>query len=439
MIGITRRGLALGAASSVAVAGSLRDVLAQTAAQAVATRNLPRTYSGKKLKITWGNTPAYLQIADFSKQFTEATGIEVEFVALLQADRYQKMMLDASSGTNTFDLYLTAYQWKEQIAAYAADLTHIDKEINGVPDQDWADYPKAALDAYGRFGDKIIAAPFIGDASMLVWNKKALREAGLAAETAPQSWAEVIERGRKLVTGSQYGFNMPAGKSIQTACIWITLFHGFGGEYFTADGKLGLGGEASVKALRFMAEELGKITPAGRLTWDFPEMINSLATGQAAQGYMWAGGFSTLFDPAKSSISGDLGFAATPQAVLLGGWGIAVNAKSANADAAKLFVGWLTSPEISKLATLVAGQPCRISSFRAPEAVARFPSLPAVLEAMSGKTATYIPIKDSEQINIMIYDEANAACAGVKTPEQAAGDLQEKALTFLKRRGYQRG
>jgi multiple sugar transport system substrate-binding protein len=125
--------------------------------------------------------------------------------------------------------------------------------------------------------------------------------------------------------------------------------------------------------------------------------------------------------------------------VLLGGWGIGVNAKSRSVDAAKLYVGWLSSPEITKLASLVAGQPCRISSFKDPQAVAKFPQLPAVLEAMSGKTATYIPIKDSEQINIMIYDEANAACAGVKTPEQAAGDLQEKALAFLKRRGYQRG
>jgi ABC-type glycerol-3-phosphate transport system substrate-binding protein len=403
------------------------------------TRNLPRSYAGTTLKITWGNTPAYAQVVDFSKQFSDATGIQLEFVTLLQADRYQKMMLDASSGTNSFDLYLTAYQWKEQLAPYAADLTHIDKEVKGVPDPEWTDYPQSALDAYAKFDDKIVAIPFLGDASMLVWNKKELREAGLDPNTAPQSWDQVYQNGRKLTAGQQYGFNMPAGKSIQTACIWITLFHGFGGQYFAADGKAGFASEPSVRALHFMADELGKVSPAGRLTWDFPEMINSLATGQAAQGYMWAGGFSTLFDPTKSVMAHELGFAPTPQAVLLGGWGIAVNAKSRHLDAAKLFVGWLTSPEISKLAALVAGQPCRTSSFRAPEVVARFPALPAVLEAMSGKVATYIPIKESEQINIMIYDEANAACAGTKTPEQAAGDLQEKAVAFLKRRGYQRG
>jgi hypothetical protein len=65
--------------------------------------------------------------------------------------------------------------------------------------------------------------------------------------------------------------------------------------------------------------------------------------------------------------------------------------------------------------------------------------LPAVLKGMQGRVATYAPIKEAEQVNIMIYDEANAACAGTKTPEQAAGDLNDKVTAFMKRRGYLRG
>jgi multiple sugar transport system substrate-binding protein len=37
---------------------------------------------------------------------------------------------------------------------------------------------------------------------------------------------------------------------------------------------------------------------------------------------------------------------------------------------------------------------------------------------------------------MMIYDEANAACAKAKTPEQATADLQAKATEFMRRRGY---
>ena len=65
--------------------------------------------------------------------------------------------------------------------------------------------------------------------------------------------------------------------------------------------------------------------------------------------------------------------------------------------------------------------------------------MPAVVKGMSGRVATYAPIKESEQVNIMIYDEVNAACAKTKTPEQAAGDLNEKVTAFMRRRGYLKG
>ena len=185
-----------------------------------------------------------------------------------------------------------------------------------------------------------------------------------------------------------------------------------------------------------MVENLGKISPPGNLTWDFPEMLASLSTAQAAQGYMWAGGVTALYDPSKSKIAQSLGYAPTPEMTLLGGWGVAANAKSRNLDAAKLFLGWLTSPEIVKQIGLLSMPPTRRSALSDPELVARYAFLPSVLKGMEGKVAGYAPIKDSEQVNIQIYDEANAVCSGTKTPEQGAASLQERVATLLRRRGY---
>ncbi|MBV9538759.1 MAG: extracellular solute-binding protein, partial [Acidisphaera sp.] len=384
-------------------------------------------------------TPSYVALAKFADAFTAATGIALEFQQLLQADRYQKLILDVTTHTNAYDVYLTAYQWKEEVAPFVADLTHMDQEVKGCPPLDWNDYPPRALDAYARRGDKFIAVPMIGDASMLVWNKKVLRAAGLDPDAVPADWNAVAETGAKVTKDRQFGFNMPAGKSVQTACVWITLFHGFGGQFFDASGKPTMNSEPGLRAIRFMMDKLGPVSPPGILTWDFPEMLNALASGQSAQGYMWTGGFSTLFDPAKSVTAGDVGWSATPEAVLLGGWALTVNAASRNLDAAKLFVGWLTSAEISRQTALVTGTPCRTSAFNDPAVVAKYPVLPAVLKGLSGRVATYAPIKEAEQINIMIYDEVNAACAKTKTPEQAAGDLQDKVATFMKRRGYLHG
>jgi len=280
-----------------------------------------------------------------------------------------------------------------------------------------------------------MAIPLLGSATFLVWNKKAYREVGLDPDRAPADWQGIYDNGVKLKAEKRYGFNMPAGKAIQAACTWITVFHAMGGSYTDAKGFPAFNSEAGLKATKFIAEKLETISPPGNLTWDFPEMVSAVANGTSAQGFMWPGGFSTLLDPQRSQVANDLGWAPTPQSVLLGGWAVSVNASSKAMDAAKLYVGWLTCREISARVARITGQPCRVSAFKDPEAVAKFRQLPAVLQSMEGQVAMYMPIPDNGQVNIIIADETNAACAGTKTPEEANRDMQEKVYALMKRRG----
>ncbi|MCO5090614.1 ABC transporter substrate-binding protein [Bosea sp. (in: a-proteobacteria)] len=436
MTALSRRQFTLGALAAGASYSALIEHCAAQAAAAAATRNLPRTHAGKTVKVVWGNTPAYVAAAEVAKEFTAASGINVEFSALPTAERYQKMVLDTTTNTNSFDIYLVAYQWKEQVAPFVIDHTNMDKEVAGIPAPDWSDYAPRALAAYSKVGDKLATIPINGDTSFTVWSKEAFQKAGLDPEQAPTTWKQLVENGHKLKQGDQYGYNMPAGKTIQTGCVWITLFHSFGGQYFDQAGKPLLDSKASVEAFRYMKEQLGPISPPGNLTWDFPEMIAALSSGQAAQGYMWTGGVSALYDPTKSRISKGVGYAPTPETVLLGGWGLSVGSKSRSLDAAKLFLGWFTSPEIVKQTALLGLSPVRRSALLDPDTNKKFPYFPSVLKGMEGSVATYAPIKDAEQVNIQIYDEANAVCSGTKTPEEGAAALQERVTTLMKRRGY---
>lgn len=431
MPGITRRGLAAGVASAAVVAG--RSASAQVGE---VTRNLPRTYAGTRLNLAWGTGQVNVTMADFSREFSDATGINLQFTSLNSDDLQQKTILDTATKTNAFDVYLNAYQWKQEIGPYLADLTDIDKQVKGCPPLDLDDFPKAAFDVYSRFGNKLMAIPINGSATCFVWNKKAFRDAGLDPDAAPKSWQDVYDHGSKLMAGKQYGFNMPAGKSIQAACMWITVFHGFGGSYTDAKGMPTLNSPAGLRATKFIVEQLQKISPPGNLTWDFPEMVNACAVGASAQGFMWGGGFSTLLDPGKSVVAADLGWSPTPEAVLLGGWGLSVGAASKNIDAAKLFVGWITSKENSIRLSRMHGQPARISAFTDPEAVKKYRQLPVMLAAMQANVAKYMPIKDNGQVNIFIYDEVNAACAGTKSATDAVNAIQEKTVALMKRRGY---
>ena len=58
--------------------------------------------------------------------------MELEFSLLPTAECYQKMILDTSTNTNSFDVYIVAYQWKEQVAPFVIDHTGLDKEVAGV-------------------------------------------------------------------------------------------------------------------------------------------------------------------------------------------------------------------------------------------------------------------------------------------------------------------
>ncbi len=268
---LTRRRLTAAVASASLLAG--RRAAAQTVSSE-ATRNLPRTYSGTKLgwNMAWGTGQVNSAMIEFSREFTDATGIQLAFTSLNSDDLQQKTILDTATKTNAFDVYLNAYQWKQEIGPYLADLSHIAEEVKGCPPPDLDDFPKAPLEVYSRFGDKMMAIPLNGSATCFVWNKKAFRAAGLDPDQAPKNWQDVYEHGSKLRVDKQYGFNMPAGKSIQCACIWITIFHGFGGSYTDARGQPALNSPAGMRATKFIVEQLQKTSPPGNLTWDFPEM-----------------------------------------------------------------------------------------------------------------------------------------------------------------------
>jgi ABC-type glycerol-3-phosphate transport system substrate-binding protein len=434
MIQISRRSLNIGLIAA-ATAADVRGRLA-FADDLDVTRHLPRKFAGKTLRMMTGNDPVTMALARYSSRFTDATGAHIDFSYSGSNDRYQKMVLDLTSRANSFDVYTLAYQWKYEVAPYLADLSNIETDVKGAPPLDLADYPERALDVYGKFEGRLKALPLLGSTTFLVWNKKAYRAAGLDPEASPADWQQVYDNARKLTHGKQYGFNLPAGKGDQCMCLWIVLFHSFGGKYFGPDGRPQFDTAPAIETMRFMANNLRSVSPPDDLTWDFPEMVNSFVTGEAAQGFMWPGGFSTISDPTKSVVAGHTGMRPTPGAVLLGGWSLAVNARSPNLELAKLYVAWLTSKQVSTQTAAFTGQPVRISAFTNPALIAKFPQYPMVLAALLGPVVQFVPIKEAQQIHIMIFNQANAACAGTKTPEQAAKDLQEQATRFMIRRGY---
>ena len=201
MTGVTRRSLNTGLAALAAAGLGGRGARADVAA---VSKTLPRKHAGTTLRMMAGNDPVSMALAQYASEFAEATGIRLEFNYSGSNDRYQKMVLDVTSGAGSFDVYTFAYQWKYEVAQYLADLSNVETEVAGAPPLDLADYPEKALDVYGKFNGKLIALPLLGSTSCLVWSKKAYQAAGLDPETPPNDWQAVYDAARKMTQGKQY-------------------------------------------------------------------------------------------------------------------------------------------------------------------------------------------------------------------------------------------
>ncbi|TCR65354.1 extracellular solute-binding protein [Bosea sp. BK604] len=423
MTRIDRRGFTFGAAAAA---------LAGAGMPARAADGLHKRFAGTTLNILSRTSPAFDVTVRIGEAFTEATGINLQITRVAPSDHYTKLMLDWTSGTNAYDVSLFIYQWKPDLAQFLADPT----PSGEAPPLDLDDYPTKVLDVYGRYENRLVGLPLLGDVAFLLSNNAIFEARGLRDVGAAKSWEEVVDRGRRAAGNDVYGYALPAGKTPQCYVTWSILYHAMGGRYFDAAGRIDLGGEAGIKATRLMAGDLQSIAPPGNLTWDYNEVLNSFSTGKSAQAVMWAGGLGALSNPASSAVAGKFMVNSTPGSSLLGGTSIGINAKSRNLEAARLYLAWLTSRDVARRTAAGGLSPARLSLLGDPELSARFVHYAAVKAAFSGDTFGYVPIMEAEQILQMIADEANSACARTKSAEQAAADLQRRSEQFMRRRGY---
>jgi multiple sugar transport system substrate-binding protein len=425
MTGINRRQFTI--ATAVGLLGAAMPLRAQ---------ELSKKYAGTTLNVMSRTSPPFDSTIHLGDEFTQATGIKLNVTRIAPSDHYAKLMLDWSSGTNAFDVSLFVYQWKADLTPFLADLTNLEKDVPGAPALDLDDYAPKVLEVYGKSDNKLVGLPILGDVAFMLYNKEIYKAKGLDPEKGPTSWDDIVARGKQTMSDGIYGYALPAGKTPQCYVMWSLLQHAFGGQFFDKAGNPDLSNDASLKAIKFMAEQLQPISPPGNLTWDYNEVLNSFQQGKSAHAVMWAGGLGALSDPAKSTVAGKFGATMPPGGALLGGTSIGVNAKAKNPEAARLYVAWLTSKAIVQRTAAQGTSPGRLSVLRDPALVAKYPHYQALAQAFSAETFGYIPVKEAEQVLLMIADEANAACAKTKTPEQAVADLQAKTTQFMRRRGY---
>lgn len=358
--------------------------------------------------------PGYRAIISLLPQFEEKTGIKVNYEIIPYENTRERQVLDFTSGG---DLSLVLVDlvwigefaengWIEPIDKFSADASITDPNLN------LEGFFPLLLDAFGSWGGTVYGLPFDNYSGLLFYNSCQLEEAGF--DGPPDTWQELMDTYGPALTdasANRYAFALQSLRGeTQSADSFMRMLWPFGGSLLNDEFRSNLLSEGSQAGLQFR-QDLAQYMPPGIVSYDHAEAVNALAQGQVSMITEWSSFYSTLADPATSTIVDCLAVAPEPagpagRLPALGGFSLAVASQAPEAEqkAAWLFIQWATSEEIARDYVEAGGVSGRsaiyeeadiketykfveptVASWQAgvPEFRPRFPAWPAISEIIA--------------------------------------------------------
>jgi len=380
------RAAAVVASLGLLIAASSVPAGAQSPAASAAP--LPSFPAGTTVNLLTFNGP---QIAEplqrRAPDFEKATGVHVNVVSVGFQDLYDKALLDASAGVNSFDAYVFNPQWLGDFVGpgYLADLT---PKIAADPGIQWDDVAPFFRDFNASYGGKTYAVPLDGDFHMVYYRSDILAAGG---DQPPKTWDDYLTLAAKYNGKDLNGDGTPdygsciAKKVGQQSYWWIiSIAAGLLQTQGTAQGAFF---DTTTMQPLFNNDAVALALQTYKKTKDFgpPDELNlgvgdtrglfttgrcalsldwgdigTLAVGTYAQdktGATITPGWTQVLDRATGKLV-PCDATTCPDAVdgvnyapfaSFGGWSGAVNAASKNQDAAYAFLSYMSAPAQSSV------------------------------------------------------------------------------------------
>jgi multiple sugar transport system substrate-binding protein len=373
---------------------------------------------------------------DYEKQ----TGVHINIAEFPYANLFEKELIDLNARTGAYDLIMLDDPWFPKFASLnvLTDLTSLlQKRGQAGPDNDFVAASISLCRNPYQTG-ALYALPYVGNSQLFFYRKDLFQKHNLKE---PSTWDDVLTGARTISEqemngapsgGRVYGYVMRGAQGNAAVADFMPIFWAFGGEMFDKDGEPTVNSPEGIAALRFMIE-LGKYSPPGYASFNADEVGAHLAQGTAAMSINWPAWISSINDPAKSHVSGQMEFGQMPGGknpgrAEIGNWLIAIPRDAQNADAAMDFLLWATSADQMKLSAMRGNPPTRKSVFSDPQLVARFPAYPAQLRSLEGsRPRPRTPLWNEIENAFGIYlSKANSG-------ELSAEDAMNQANTELKK------
>jgi sorbitol/mannitol transport system substrate-binding protein len=411
-------------------------------------------WSETKLTIATVNNGDMIRMQGLTEDFTKANpDITLEWVTLEENVLREKVTTDIAAKGGQFDvLTIGTYEvpiWGKK--GWLMPLTMVDDPADLLP----------AIAGGLTVDGKLMAAPFYGESSMVMYRKDLVDAAGMKMPDAP-TWKDIKEIAAKITNKDKeiYGVCLrgKAGWGENMAFLTATS-NSFGARWFDENWKPQFDQPEWKDTINFYLDLMKESGPPGASSNGFNE---NLALFNAGKCGMWidatvAASFVT--NPKDSKVADKVGFALAPDNGLgkrgnwLWAWSLAIPAGTQKEEAAQKFIGWATSKKYTEIVAAKEGWAnvppgTRTSLYANPE-YAKVPFAKMTLDSINSADPTKPTIKPVPYVGVQFVaipefagiatttgQIFSAALAGEKTADEALAEAQETVTREMTKAGY---
>ena len=383
--------------------------------------------------------------------------IDVEWVTMEENVLRQKVTTDIATKGGQYDI-MTIGTYEVPIWAKQGWLVPLDGLGAGYDVDDLLPAIRGGL----TYEDKLFAAPFYGESSMVMYRTDLFEKAGLEMPEAP-SWDFIAEAARKITDKSNevYGICLrgKAGWGENMAFLTATA-NSFGARWFDQNWEPQFDTDPWKETLTFYIDLMKDAGPPGASSNGFNENLALFQTGKCGMWIDATVAASFVTNPEESQVADKVGFALAPDNGLgkrgnwLWAWSLAVPAGSEKTEAAQKFIAWATGKDYAKLVAEKEGwanvPPGTRSSLyananyqeAAPFAEMTLESIKAAdpnnptVDPVPYVGVQFVAIPEFQGIGTAVGQQFSAALAGQISPEQALQNAQTLTEREMKRSGY---
>ncbi|MCF8482854.1 MAG: sugar ABC transporter substrate-binding protein [Rhodospirillum sp.] len=410
------------------------------------------------LTIATVNNGDMIRMQKLTGPFTDAhPDITLEWVTMEENVLRQKVTTDIATKGGQYDI-MTIGNYEVPIWAKQGWLLPLD-DLG-------ADYDVDDLLPAIRSGltldEKLYAAPFYGESSMVMYRTDLFEKAGLTMPEDP-TWEFIGEAARKITDKDNeiYGICLrgKAGWGENMALI-TTMANSMGARWFDMDWKPQFDQPAWKNTLKYYVDLMTDAGPPGASSNGFNENLALFQTGKCGMWIDATVAASFVTNPKDSTVADKVGFALSPDAGLgkrgswLWSWNLGIPAGSTKAEAAKAFIGWATSKAYTELVAEKEGWAnvppgTRTSLYENPTYQKDAPFAAMTLRSINAadpKASTvdpvpytggqFVAIPEFQGIGTAVGQQFSAALAGQASVNQALDNAQKITDREMRKGGY---